>query len=144
MHIDWHVGHYVKILLDEILGKEKLRNEIVWHYENGGGRSTSWFNRKHDNIYWYSKSEKSYIYNGKDAGEKRNIDEGTFGGYFKTDEEGRRYQEVRANGKVYTYYVDELKNSDDVLNIGIISQRDLTERVNYTTQKPEKLLEKII
>lgn len=143
VHIDWHVGHYVKLLLDEIFGKDNLKNEIIWHYENGGGRSTSWFNRKHDTILWYSKGEK-YIYNGKEAGEQRNLDEGTFGGYFKTDEDGRRYQEVRAGGKIYKYYTDELKNADDVWNIGIISQRDLTERVNYTTQKPEKLLERII
>ena len=143
VHIDWHVGHYVKLLLDEIFGKDNLKNEIIWHYENGGGRSTSWFNRKHDTILWYSKGEK-YIYNGKEAGEQRNLDEGTVGGYFKTDEDGRRYQEVRAGGKIYKYYTDELKNADDVWNIGIISQRDLTERVNYTTQKPEKLLERII
>ena len=144
VHIDWHVGHYVKILLDEIFGKENLKNEIIWHYENGGGRSSSWFNRKHDTLLWYSKSEKGYIYNGKDAGEERNVDEGTFGGYFKTDGDGRRYQEVRANGKIYKYYTDELKNADDVWRFGIISQRDLTERVNYATQKPEKLLERII
>lgn len=143
VHLDYHVGHYVKLILDDIFGKDNIKNEIIWHYENGGGRSSSWFNRKHDTIFWYSKCE-NYIYNGKEAGEKRNTDEGSFGGYFKTDSDGRRYQEVRANGKVYKYYTDELKNADDVWNINIISQRDLTERVNYGTQKPEKLLERII
>lgn len=143
IHLDYHVGHYVKIMLDDIFGKDNFKNEIIWHYENGGGRSSSWFNRKHDTIFWYSKGS-NYIYNGKAAGDQRNLDEGTFGGYFKTDENGRRYQEVRANGKIYKYYTDELKNADDVWNIGIISQRDLTERVNYATQKPEKLMEKII
>ena len=144
VHIDWHVGHYVKILLDEIFGKENMLNEIIWHYENGGGRATQWFNRKHDNLLYYAKNLDSHIYDGKAAGDKRNIDEGTFGGYFKTDEDGRRYQEVRAGGKTYKYYTDELKNADDVWTMGIISQRDLTERVNYATQKPEKLLERII
>ncbi|OQX70992.1 hypothetical protein B6D52_02875, partial [Candidatus Parcubacteria bacterium 4484_255] len=134
----------MRLVLDEIFGKENIKNEIIWYYKNGGGRSTTWFNRKHDTIFWFSKNQNEYIYNGKDAGEKRNLDEGTFSGYFKTDEDGRRYQEVRANGKIYKYYTDELKNADDVWDIGIISQRDLTERVDYPTQKPEKLLERII
>lgn len=142
-HIDWHLDGYVRVLLDDIFGKHSIQNEIIWHYENGGGRSSSWFNRKHDTILLYAKSD-SKIYNGRDAGEKRNMDEGSFGGYFKTDEDGRRYQEVRANGKIYKYYVDELKNADDVWNMPIISQRDLTERTGYATQKPEKLLERII
>lgn len=143
VHCDYRLSGYIRLVLDEIFGKHNLKNENIWYYENGGGRSTTWFNRKHDTIYWYSKNDR-YIYNGKEAGEKRNIDEGTFGGYFKTDEQGRRYQEVRANGKVYVYYVDELKNADDVWNIGIISQRDLTERIGYPTQKPEILLERVV
>jgi len=144
VHCDWRMASYIKLVMDEIFGKENFKNEIVWNYKNGGGRSTTWFNRKHDTIFWFSKNKNEYIYNSKEAGEKRNLDEGTFSGYFKTDKNGRRYQEVRANGKIYKYYTDELKNADDVWDIRIISQRDLTERVDYPTQKPEKLLERII
>lgn len=143
VHCDYRVTGYLRLILDEVFGKDSMKNEVIWYYKNGGGRSTSWFNRKHDTIFWFSKNDQ-YIYNSKEAGEKRNIDEGTFGGYFKTDKGGRRYQEVRAGGKIYKYYVDELKNADDVWNIGIISQRNETERVYYPTQKPEKLLERII
>ncbi|HPS72031.1 MAG TPA: site-specific DNA-methyltransferase [Bacteroidales bacterium] len=143
VHCDYRVSGYLRLVLDELFGKELIKNEVVWYYQNGGGRSTTWFNRKHDIIFWYTKS-KNYVYNGKAAGEKRNTDEGSFGGYFKTDENGRRYQEVRASGKIYKYYVDELKNADDVWDIPIISQRDLTERIGYPTQKPEVLLERIV
>ena len=143
VHLDWHVGHYVKLLMDEIFGKNQFRNELIWYYKNGGGRSNSWFNRQHDTLLYYAKNEDS-IFNPKAVGEKKNTDEGSFGGYFKTDEDGRRYQEVRANGKVYRYFVDEPKLPDDVWTMGIIAQRDKTERVGYQTQKPEKLLERII
>lgn len=143
VHLDWHVGHYVKLLLDDIFGKDKFRNEIIWYYKNGGGRSSSWFNRQHDTLLYYSKNATA-IFNPKAVGEKKNTEEGTFGGYFKTDADGRRYQEVRANGKIYKYYVDEPRLPDDVWTIGIIAQRDKTERTGYDTQKPEKLLERII
>ena len=144
VHCDYRVSSYMKLILDEIFGVANLKNEIIWYYKNGGGHARSWFNRKHDTVYWYSRNSEDYIYNGKEAGDERNTDEGTFGGYFKTDEDGRRFQEVRAGGKVYKYYTDELKNADDVWDFGIISQRDKTERVDFPTQKPESLLERII
>ena len=55
VHLDWHIGHYVKILLDEVFGEENFRNEIVWHYQSGG-RQENLFSKKHDNIYFYSKN----------------------------------------------------------------------------------------
>ena len=133
----------VRILLDGIFDKRNFRNEIIWYFANGGGRSKHYFNRKHNTIFLYSKGQYP-IFNGKEAGVLRNTNESTFSGYFKTDESGRRYQEVRSNNKIYKYYLDEKKNADDVWNIPIISQRDKTERVDYPTQKPLALLERII
>ena len=63
VHIDWHVGHYVKIILDDIFGKDKLLNELMWCYSIGG-KGDRFFGRKHDVIYFYSKSS-NYIFNGK-------------------------------------------------------------------------------
>jgi len=143
LHCDWHANAHIRIMLDEIFGEENFRNEIVWYYTSGGGRPKKWFNRKHDTIFYYSKTD-NYYYDGLSLGEKRTIDEGTFGGYFKTDKDGRRYQEVRANEKIYKYYVDDPKNPDDVWLVPNISQRDKTERVGYPTQKPEALLKRII
>ena len=57
VHIDWHVGHYVKLLLDEIFGKDLLLNEIMWCYSIGG-KGSRFFGRKHDVIFLYSKSSR--------------------------------------------------------------------------------------
>lgn len=62
VHIDWHVGHYLKILLDDIFGKENFRNEIVWIYTRMGTKGQKIFSRAHDNVYWYSKNN-SWIFN---------------------------------------------------------------------------------
>src|SRR3989338_6313989 len=56
VHIDWHVGHYVKILLDEIFGKDNFRNEVVWQYEGPQSPSPLKFASKHDVIFRYSKN----------------------------------------------------------------------------------------
>jgi len=60
VHIDWHVGHYVKILLDDIFGKENFRNEIVWCYA-GGGTPKRDLPKKHDVILRYAKND-NYIF----------------------------------------------------------------------------------
>lgn len=143
VHLDWHAVHYVKAEMDKIFGYENFRNELIWYYTNGGGRAKNWLNRKHDTILFYTKTDE-YTFKGKEEGVPRNQDVGSFGGYFKTDPDGRKYQEVRSNGKVYKYYCDETKNPDDVWEMGIIPQRDKTERIGYETQKPERLLDRII
>lgn len=61
VHLDWHVGHYVKILLDDIFGKENFKNEIVWHYEKWTAQSKS-LQKNHDVIFNYSKN-KECIFN---------------------------------------------------------------------------------
>ena len=53
VHLDWHLGHYVKILLDEIFGRENFRNEIVWRYGKMAN-STKSFPRNHDTILFYT------------------------------------------------------------------------------------------
>jgi len=87
---------------------------------------------------------KIYFYNGKAAGDLREQNEGTFGGYFGVDDGGRKFREVRKFGKVYKYYMDEPRNPDDVWLIPQIPERDKTERLGYPTQKPLALLERII
>ena len=57
VHIDWHVGHYVKLLLDDIFGKDKLRNEIIWDYSFRMMDLPKFYNRKHDTLLFYAKSE---------------------------------------------------------------------------------------
>lgn len=61
VHVDWHIGHYVKILLDEIFGKNNFINEIVWGYKDIGSRAVQYFKRKHDVIYLYQKLIVEYL-----------------------------------------------------------------------------------
>jgi adenine-specific DNA-methyltransferase len=67
VHLDWHVGHYVKVMMDEIFGYENFVNEIIWQYPAGAAPKRG-FGRKHDVIYFYSKSN-SFVFNADDVRE---------------------------------------------------------------------------
>lgn len=140
VHIDWHVGAYVKVMLDDIFGKENLINEIIWSYQ-GTGEPTKAYKRKHDQILFYSKNGISYVFNEDQATEK--ISDFSKSKYNKVDFNGA-YKEIRhSDGKIYKQYIKETMRMRDVWNIPIINAQ-AKERLNYTTQKPMLLLEQII
>jgi len=64
-HIDYREVHYCKVLLDGIFGRESFLNEIIWAYDYGGRTRKKW-PAKHDNILWYAKDPRNYIYNVDD------------------------------------------------------------------------------
>lgn len=143
VHVDYRVGPYLKIVLDEIFGRERFVNEIVWCFSIGG-KGVSRFARKHNTIYFYGKSENR-IFNGKDplVAKPRKPNSHM---RVKVDADGREFQEKtdRKSGKVYRYYVDEGKIPEDYwTDIEQLNRGD-SERVGYDTQKPERLLERII
>lgn len=141
VHIDWHVGHYVKILLDEIFGKNNFINEIVWSYQ-GTGEPKNAYKRKHDDIYFYSKSKEGYIFNNKGANEK--ISEFSRSKYNRVDEKGIAYKEIKhRDGKIYRQYIKEEMRMRSVWEFPIINAQ-ANERLDFGTQKPERLLEQII
>lgn len=134
VHLDWHIGHYVKVMLDEIFGEDNFLNEIVWCY-TGPSPVKGHFPKKHDTIFWYAKNVDSYTFN-EDAirlpyKAKFTQARGVYGVNDKTEEEQRA---VFARGKVPEDWWTDMSN--------ISSYRD--ELVNYATQKPEALLERII
>ena len=143
VHCDHHASHYIKVEMDKIFGHDSFINEIAWCYSNAGGRGKNWYPRKHDILLFYSKTGE-YHFDGLAAGEERSTEKGTFGGYFKTDEDGREYKEARVGGKIYRYYLDDPKIPEDFWLIQPIPQRDLTERIGYPTQKPEKILDRCV
>jgi adenine specific DNA methylase Mod len=57
VHLDWHAGHYIKVLLDEVFGRESMVNEIVWCDTGPGSPGMHQFNRKHDTIFWFRKGQ---------------------------------------------------------------------------------------
>ena len=139
VHLDWHIGHYVKILLDEIFGEDRFVNEIVWSYRSGGASKKESLPKKHDVIYFYKKGETFSV---NPLVERQYLDKPFMGS--KIDNEGRYYVDTLLRdvieGLVNT--VDEngnirLFNARPVLNLS-------TEQQSYSTQKPEGLLEILV
>ncbi|MEN8215739.1 MAG: DNA methyltransferase [Pseudomonadota bacterium] len=62
VHLDWHVAHYAKAILDEVFGYDNFLNEVVWFYKTGGASKDRWA-RKHDNIFFYTKKEGTQRFN---------------------------------------------------------------------------------
>jgi len=138
VHIDWHIGHYVKILLDEIFGKENLVNEIVWEYKRWS-MSTRALPRLHDTIFWYAKSS-GYIF---DQPMTPNDNPNASQYVSAKDAAGKTVVLRDEDGKPVKRELSAEIPVGDVWSIPIISPVG-KERVSYATQKPEKLLERII
>ena len=138
VHLDWHICHYVKILMDEIFGEDNFKNEIIWCY-TGGTDNKNNFGRKHDTILFYSKSEIS-IFNGV----YENFAKNTLKRFNKEDENGKYKENKLADGRITkTYMKKEGKMAPDYWNFPIVN-RTYDEAVGYSTQKPEALLKRII
>ena len=135
VHIDWHVGHYVKMILDDIFGKASFRNEIIWWYLWGGRGKTQW-NSKHDTILFYSKSDK-WTFNYKDVLDDHNL-------MTEGSKNRLNYKGAMVTTKSNTSEIpdDKVLPSDTwyIATINAMSK----EKLNYATQKPEALLERII
>ena len=138
VHLDWHIGHYVKILMDEIFGEENFRNEIVWHYTNkmSGSNDPRDFVCEHDTIFRYSKSA-DYMYNV--VKEERDVPV-LQSKRVKVDGKNMRARDEDGN-IIYEESTD--KKVKDVWTIPYIASTDL-QRLDYTTQKPEALLDRVI
>lgn len=177
VHLDWHVGHYVKLVLDEVFGKDNFHNQIAWIKNSLGAKSrASQFPRNQDQILFYSKSPNYYfqaqvreqVSYVELVGKEEKLPAG-----IKVDREGRYYWtsprgdysdesiaaletanriERTATGTVrIKYFVRRLGNRiikdavlDDTWNDIEMVFRSADPRTGYDTQKPEKLLDRII
>lgn len=127
VHMDFRTIHYVKIIMDYIYGAENFINEIIWSYKSGGS-SKRHYSRKHDTILFYSKT-KDYIFNlGKEKSYNRDYKAYGF----------NNIKEYEDNKGWYT-----LVNIRDVWEMNMVG-RTSSERLDYRTQKPETLMERII
>ena len=139
VHLDWHIGHYVKILMDEIFGESNLRNEIIWHYYNKMQGNVGHFASNHDAILFYCNSDQYFyspikIKRDKPVKQIKRIWDG---------EKGKLVNEKDENGKVIYIESDSI-TADDVWRLSMLQPADKTEPVGYATQKPESLLERVI
>ena len=155
VHIDWHVGHYVKLMMDDIFAKANFVNEIIWGYKDIGSRAVDYYKRKHDVVLFYQKTD-----NRQFNIQRLQLSESTmqrYGSYF--DKNGHiTYRWLKENNPgVFA----KLKGQPDDLDqpwLDINNGQPLSdwwddisplkshfkESVGYATQKPEALLERII
>jgi len=138
LHCDPTASHYLKIVLDEIFGKNNFRNEIIWSY-TGNPVPKKCFPKKHDVLFWYSKTDKFTFQPERVLVPYSKL---THKRYNHTDENGRRYKvSALRDGKQEIVYMKDGKYPDAVWTIPVIRGK---ERVDYPTQKPLALLNRII
>lgn len=136
VHIDWHVGHYVKVLMDEIFGKSNFINEIIWHYHTGMRVKSHW-NRKHDTILMYSKTKDVFTFN-----QQMETRIYPFKPSMSSDG-GAVIEEILNKDGIRTGVFRSTLMSRDVWDISQVFNMS-KEHQGYATQKPEALLERII
>ena len=145
VHLDWHISHYVKLILDEIFGIENFRNEIIWAYPAASVKTRHFFIRSYDTILFYSKSN-DYVFNNDPniymeySNRVKNA--------LKKDEQGTFYYRGGShNGKKLSrkvYVVQEGIFPRDVWNDIPYIRANTSEYQGFSTQKPERLLKRII
>ncbi len=135
LHCDWHRGHQLRCLMDEVFGASNFINEIVWCYYGPGSPGMRQFNRKHDNIFWYCKNGK-WKFNADDI--RVAHDEKTTGNF---------KQGLKGSGFIAgDYNLADGKIPEDWWEMAIAGRypNDGIKRIGYPTEKPAKLLERII
>lgn len=143
MHLDWHIGHYVKILMDEIFGEDNFQREIIWDIQVLSGYKTiapNWV-RGHDTIFYYSKSDERVFNKQKQPHKQEYLER-----FNKIDSQGRKYFDGRGTIVYLDEAIEKGKAVGDVWSDIMSFQQNATaaEKVDYATQKPEALLERII
>jgi len=146
IHLDYRATHDVKIQADEVFGRSGFAGEVIWVPGNGGRKRTG-LSVTHQTILIYAR-QKNFIYNIDDPGLREPYAETSLKMHFQNvDDKGRHYRERTINKKTYRYYADEGRRLGSVWNDcpGMRANTPLNkEATGYPTQKPEKLLERII
>lgn len=140
VHLDNKMSHYIKVILDEIFNKNNFRNEIIWSYSTQG-RPTDRFAQKHDQIFVYGKTQNTF-FNVEES--KVDYSQEYIDSHFTDVDENGRKCRIRVDaGKKRIYYPEDGMIPNDVWDIPYENSMS-KNRTGYPTQKPEKLLEKII
>ncbi|MCL4494920.1 MAG: site-specific DNA-methyltransferase [Firmicutes bacterium] len=149
LHCDYHASHYLKILGDELMGYENFRNEVIWHYTGRRQKAIVRINSKHDSLLIWAKSDEARmnpIFDNWDRDyyirmKKQQV---------HVDEDGREWiwgHKGKGQSHAYRIYLEEVlaqgRAVDSVWDIPIINT-SARERVGYPTQKPVKLLERVV
>lgn len=141
VHLDWRAVHYVKVALDRLFGRDCFVNEIVWGY-SVGGKSRRGFGRKHDTLLWYGRTDAWAFYPDQVRVPRR------AGSHMKVerDEDGNPVQikRDRKSGRIYRYPVADGKIPEDWWTDIETLNRSERERTGWPSQKPQRLLERLV
>ena len=140
VHLDYHIGHYVKILMDEIFGEDNFKNEIVWYYYNKmPDKRKPLFTRSHDTILLYAKSSaEDTVFNLLTEKRAESVKQ-----LVRKKVDGKMVNARDEEGNVMYRESDE-RILDDIWRLPMLQPADKNEPVGYATQKPEALLERVI
>lgn len=128
LQMDYRINHWIRCIMDDVFGYEQFRNEIIWCY-NGGGNTKKQFNKKHDTILFYSKSD-TFKFNTQ---------------YQPYNDNSAKRLQNKHRGEDKSDRIDiGTPMTDWWTNIKCIVNPANTEYVDYNTQKPKSLLERII
>lgn len=158
---DWNEIHYLKVLLDSVFERENFRNEIIWAYHGPGSPKMRQYNRKHDNILWYSKSNSNWIFNGDDVRMSSEVHAGGFNNEMNVSvssdytNKGKIPEDWWETGRSKDEFIEELsalydeyekvKNKDWwKMAVAARIRVDGKKRSGYLTEKPYKLIERFI
>ena len=161
VHLDWHVGHYVKVMMDEIFGRDNFLNELIWEYQGAWSETDRYFPRRHNAIYLYSRNQEKYFF---ERTHEDNIHAGTnFNRWYDFIENNKIYaKHAPFHDARFKTYVDNFKKEygrepqgDDIIidfkgsvvgsvwYIKVVDPKS-PENVGFGTQKPLELLERVI
>jgi len=163
LHCDWHQSHHLRCLMDEVFGSGNFVSEIAWCYRFYEHSKTSW-NKKHDNLFLYSKNKDRHTFNWENVALE--LEKSSYDKFKHKDKNERRFcirgknikespvkqmvnlpldSEKKYPNLTYRQYMDEIigVKPRDWFLADILVQGN-PEILNYPTQKPEKLLERII
>jgi len=163
VHCDYRVSSYMRLVLDEVFGKNNFRNEIIWYYETYQGTVKNYYPRKHDTIFFYTKSD-NYNFSLQNVGNPEDsinfkrwenfiVDGNKIMGsnYPKTDSRFtiRLDKWIRDNGRQpgnedVIFEVQTMAANSVWKDIKPVDPKDLSQKIDYPTQKPETLIERII
>lgn len=161
VQLDWNEAHYCKVLMDEIFGRDCFRNEIIWCYTGPGSPGMKQLNRKHDTILWYSRSPNEWVFNGNDIRLRSEVHAGGFKGEMSSNVSSSYTEKGKIPEDWWELFHTPEDLADEVRRLGEEQKRiddadwfkaavaarikvDGVQRTGYTTEKPYKLMERLI
>ena len=138
VHCDWKANSLIRLIMDEVFGREQFVNQVSWHYYNKMAPDSKCFPRASDNILVFSKSQGSQVFHKQTEKRDKPVKQ-----LVRKFVNGKAINVRDENGNVM-YRMSDERRVDDVWRMPMLQPADKTENLRYPTQKPEALLERML